>query len=450
MNYNITKKPILIDSIYYFLGTMFLLIDAFYNAYPIIYHDLSTYVANGFDLETPIDRPITYCLFVRLFSLNGYSLWPVVFAQAYILSFLLFKLMRSIFGRDIKPIIILGAIMLLSLFTGISWTVSQIMPDIFTPMEIIIISILVIGEQNKKQKVLLYFLFFLATSMHLSHISFNITLLFFLFVIKRLNILRCSYYLDYKMLLLLFGITFLGFTTMLSASAKSKHVFFMGAMVEHGILKEFLEDNCPNASYAICKYKDDLPSRAYQFVWDENSPLYKIGGWKSSEKEFNRIILKTLTRPKYIGLHIKASILATIDQLVTFDINDSNGVFLEGTLPYDRMVRYLPGDLEMYLNSKQMNNQFGFTDNLNTVFSIIVAASLLIIIYLLIKGNVYREKLLMVLILVILGVLLNAWVSGTFANSINRLGCKMTWLIPMISLIGLIQLYINKKLIRLS
>ena len=450
MNFNITRKPIFIDSIFYFLGAMFLLIDAFYNAYPIIYHDLSTYVANGFDLETPIDRPITYCLFVRLFSLNGYSLWPVVFAQAYILSFLLFKLMRSLFGRDIKPIIILSSIILLSLFTGISWTVSQIMPDIFTPMEIIIISILVIGEQNKKQKALLYFLFFLATSMHLSHISFNITLLFFLFVIKRLNTLRCSYYLDYKILLLLFGITLLGYTTMLSASAKSKHVFFMGAMVEHGILKEFLEDNCPNTSYALCRYKDELPSRAYQFVWDENSPLYKIGGWKSSEKEFNAIILKTLISPKFVGLHIKASVLATLNQLVTFNINDGNGVFLEGSLPYDRMFRYLPGDMEMYLNSKQMNNQFGFTDNLNIVFSIMVAISLLIVIYLLIKGNVYKEKLLIVLVLVILGVLLNAWVSGTFANSIDRLGCKMIWLIPMISLIGLIQLHFNKKLTKLS
>ena len=53
------------------LGTILLSWAAFYNGFPLIYSDTSTYLESGFVLETPLDRPITYGLLMRLFSLNG-------------------------------------------------------------------------------------------------------------------------------------------------------------------------------------------------------------------------------------------------------------------------------------------------------------------------------------------------------------------------------------------
>lgn len=419
------------------------MVYAIYNGYPIIYHDLSTYVANGFDLQTPIDRPITYCLFVRLFSLNGITLWTVVLMQAYIASFLIFKLVLILF-ENLSPWFILLIILFLSLFTGLSWTASQVMPDIFTSLSVLIVAILFIGNLKPNEKYMLYFLFLLSTAMHLSHISFNVALLTLLLILNLAKNNVVGQYFSYQKLLVLFIITVVSFTTMMSASAKSKHVFFMGAMVEHGILKTFLDENCDNNQYWLCEFKDKLPDRAYQFVWDENSPVYKMG-WKASKGEFDQIIFETFTSPKYILLHIKASVLATYNQLITFKINDSNGVFLEGTMPYDRVERYLPGDLERYLSSKQMKNEFGFTDGLNTVFTFIVIISVLILVFLLLKGGTFTGKFASVLIIFSVGILLNSWVSGTFANAINRLGCKMIWLIPFITIMGLIQYFRNRN-----
>jgi hypothetical protein len=34
-----------------------------------------------------------------------------------------------------------------------------------------------------------------------------------------------------------------------------------------------------------------------------------------------------------------------------------------------------------------------------------------------------------------MGVILNAWDCGTFANAIDRLGCKVMWLIPLLTII---------------
>ena len=437
---NLPVRIKLTQPLFYLIGALILIIDALYNGYPIIYHDLSTYVANGFDLETPIDRPITYCLFVRVFSLNGLTLWTVILSQAYIVSFLIFKLMRSLFNGIHVGVIIL-TIAVLSMFTGLSWTVSQVMPDIFTSLSVIIICILAISNHSIKDKVLLYFLFLLSTSMHLSHISFNVAMIATLIIIKWIRILPVNSTLSFKSMIFLIIVTGMAFTTMLSASAKSKHVFFMGAMAEHGILKVFLDDHCPSEEYQLCLYKDQLPERAFQFVWDDASPVYKMGSWKGTEDEFNDIIFKTLTTPKYILLHIKASIIATLDQLITFKINDSNGVFLEGTLPYDRIDRYIPGDMDIYLASKQMKNEFGFTDSWNILFTLVIIISAVVVIFLLFKGGIFKAEFASVLLIFGFGILLNAWVSGTFANAINRLGCKMIWLLPFIAIIGLIQLY---------
>lgn len=72
-------SDILIPSL---VGAILLMIPAFINGYPIVYSDTGTYLASAFLLETPFDRPITYGLFIRLASVNGMSLWGVIFLQS--------------------------------------------------------------------------------------------------------------------------------------------------------------------------------------------------------------------------------------------------------------------------------------------------------------------------------------------------------------------------------
>ncbi|HRH39293.1 MAG TPA: hypothetical protein PK760_13165, partial [Flavobacteriales bacterium] len=62
---------------------------AIYNGYPILYSDTATYVASGMKLDAPMDRPITYGLFIRITSIGGFTLWTTIVAQAAILTALL-------------------------------------------------------------------------------------------------------------------------------------------------------------------------------------------------------------------------------------------------------------------------------------------------------------------------------------------------------------------------
>ena len=414
------------------------MVDAFYNGYPIIYADVTTYITNGFDLQTPFDRPITYCLFLRLFSLDGLSLWTVIFTQSYILSYLIFRLSKMLFGDELNKFVVLAIVAFLSLFSSLSWTASQPISDIFTPILLLTSVLLLIGKPNKKEVWLLYFIFLLSTSMHLSHISYNVVFLVSVMLIRSIRFFRYREVVRLQTIFILFGLTIIALSTMLSAMAKSRHVFFMGAISEHGILKTYLDEHCETTNYQLCAYKDALPKRAFEFVWDQDGPVNKMGGWKATEEEFNVIIYQTLTTPKYILLHVKASVAATYEQLLKFKINDGNIPFHEGSLVYKRIVNYFPGELKQFEQSKQNRDELAFTKNLNYLYRIIVLISIAgIVLWIFILKSQQRKSFSTLGVFIVLGIIINAWGSATFSNAIDRFGAKMIWLLPLLALYGL-------------
>jgi hypothetical protein len=431
--------------VFILIGALFLIIDAFYNGFPIVYSDTSTYIASGLELQTPFDRPITYGLFLRLFSLNGLSLWFVIFFQGLILSYLIFLLVRQVIGEKLFLPFGLLTIIFLSFFTGLSWTVSQLMPDIFTSIALLCLILILLGAVKRRTLFFLYSLFFISVAMHMSHILLFSLILVSAFVLRNFILQKQNYPKATLRIMILFLLTIASIVTMGSALSKSKHVFFMGTMVDKGILKKYLDENCATYKYKLCTYKDSLPTTALDFIWKENSPLYKIG-WKESKEEFNEIIYATLTQPKYIIMHIKGSIKATLQQLIHFNIGDGNGSFLEGTRLYERVFKYFNNDLHNYTLSRQNQSQLKAIDFFNVLFIVITILCLCLLVFLIIVKHSIIGKLKAIMILVFISILLNAWDCGTFSMAIDRLGCKLIWLIPFITLIALYKAFHKKRL----
>lgn len=428
------------------IGAFFLMLDAFYNGFPIVYSDTSTYIASGLELETPFDRPITYGLFLRLFSLNGLSLWFVVFFQAVILSYLIFLTIRLLTDEHSFLKFGLIAIICLSLFTGVSWTVSQLMPDIFTSIALLS-GILILFEKTKRKEIIvLYIFFFISVAMNISHILLFTLLLLLTFGLKKIILRKEKFPIRNKLHITILFILIIGaVTTMGSAISKSKHVFFMGAMVEHGIAKQYLHEHCLTESYKLCTYKDSLPSTFNDFVWKDNSPLYKIGGWQGTKEEFTDIIYGSLTESQYLGMHVRESCKASFKQLKHFDIGDGNGSFLNGTPLFERIEKYFPGDLVYYSTSRQSQSSFQFTFYWNLLFRGIIVLSILLLVLLFTVFKFRVSKLhIFIGILIFLSLLLNAWSNGTFSTVADRFGCKMIWLIPFIAIISLLK-YLQKN-----
>ncbi len=430
--------------IFVLIGSICFMLEALYNGFPLVYSDTSTYLASGFELETPFDRPITYGIFLRVASLNGLSLWLVIFAQALMVSFLIFCTTKLIFGEKSYKKTGLAVILFLSLFTGLSWTICQLIPDVFTPIAILCMILILLGRCSTRKNLFLYILFTFSVATHLSHILLFVILLLLITFLKNYLLPLSTYPNRARQLLTLSVLSILPVLIMGSALSKSKHIFFMGAMVEHGIAKTYLDDHCSEKQYQLCAYKDSLPDKAYQFVWDEASPLYKMGGWKETKSEFNEIISATLTQPKYIKLHIRESLKATYQQILRFGIGDGNGSFLEGTVLHERISKFAPNDLSLYSTSRQSESKLKFLDFKNKMLNAVVIICMLALCLFLVLRKINKPHLLSLTVITFLSILINAWDCGTFANAIDRLGCKTMWMIPMICLLASLQ-WVGKK-----
>jgi hypothetical protein len=218
--------------------------------------------------------------------------------------------------------------------------------------------------------------------------------------------------------------------------SNSSHVFIMCRMVESGIMDAFLKDYCPTENYKLCKYKDSLPLRQWDFQWDGNSPLYKTGGWAANEKEYNDIIHKTLTRPKYLGMHALKSAEATLRELPQVNIGDGVAPQGEGSPPYWQVQAYFPAELKEYLASLQNtgNLHFEFFNVLIllTVFITLVAALMVGII----RGQA-ADRLLWqrTFGFTVLFIVVNSFATATFSTPLGRFNARVFWMLPCICLL---------------
>lgn len=421
-------------------GTILLLLPALLNEYPMIYSDTSTYLASGFQLQPPMDRPMTYGLFIRLFSLNGISLWPVIFTQSFILSWLIFRLTCLLFmDKQRNRTLVYLVLMAVASFSGAGWASCYLIPDIFTPIMLLSALLILLPSTGKGTRTGSYVIFVFATAMHSSHIPFGLALFGILLLLKCLSKDGFLSLLRIRPLVILSGITLLSILAMGSSLAKSKHVFLMGAFIEQGIIKSYLDENCDSHKYRLCAHKDNLPEHAWQFIWEESSPLYEMGGWKETRDEYNDIIRATFLSPKYLLLHVGASLKATAKQLIRFEALDYKGVAPNSAVLEERVESYVPGDIDRYTSSKQNRGQLAGYKWMNLLQLILLIMSLLSLILLFAFSPALRLNHLLLLtgLIILLGILINAWVCGTFANPIMRLGNRMIWLIPAYSMLVL-------------
>jgi hypothetical protein len=340
----------------------------------------------------------------------------------------------------------------LSLLTPLSWVTSEIIPDICTPIALLAAFLLWTGGNRKWLTVLLFGIYTAAVATHISHLMI-FTGLIVLFMLGRRYL---APHIPKRVALGQSGLLLLAtagtLVVMVRAISVSGHVFSMAALLDQGILKTYLDERCPVESYKLCRYKDGLGTDPNFFIWNEESPLYKEGGWASNKAEYNTIIKNTWTSPRYVSMHVRASWKATIRQLTMFGIGDGNVPFPSGSQLYQTVEEHVPNDIAGYGDAAQHAadiTRSNLVIDFNRVIYGTVIASLGV---LLILCGMYRKRLphgLRLFIgLSLAGILINAWACGTFSNVLGRYGCRMIWLLPFCALLGLLHMQNTRKRIR--
>src|SRR5690606_32685778 len=178
-----------------------------------------------------------------------------------------------------------------------------------------------------------------------------------------------------------------GFGFQLSSGS---HVFMAGKLVEAGTMKQYLDEQCGKKDYQLCAYRNELPELAYQYIWLDSSPFYKIGGWENSAAEHKAIIRDVFTTPRYIFQFARRAMKDTWQQLQYIYVQKEAYAFEKWSVPSTAIQKHVMAEHSQFLNARQQRGNIdnGLWINIQSVALIL---SLLWVGFLLVQGTLPRR-----------------------------------------------------------
>ena len=425
------------------LSLMFLSV-AIWNGFPLIFFDTGAYVLEGLGHVFLVERAPVYAEFLFLAGAR-FSLWPAVIVQALATSYLILEVARAeVPGLTLRGILVIG--LLLSLFTGIGWYAGQVEPDIFTPMVILGSWLLLFrgARLGKAGRRWVTGLTALAVACHPSHLGLLGGLVIAAALLKlaarwrpvlpRPDLKRGAIVLVTSLGLILAGNFVLTGKLFLS---KSGSVFLFARLMQDGIVQRLMDDTCAPAgteNWRLCAFKNRLPKSANAWLWGERSGFRALGGFNNErqQQEDRRIILETIKR--YPVMHLRAAVYDSVLQFLQFKTGD--GIEPQLSIMEPNFQRTIPDQLPAYREARQQQGLIRFK-TLNLIHVPAGAMSVLGLLLLLQHAAIRRAwDGASLPALVLLGLIGNAIICGTFSNPHDRYQSRIVWLPSLVLLLA--------------
>jgi len=374
------------------------------------------------------------------------SLFWVMYVQGFLTSLVIYFLVRQFFSQ-ITPLGFLGLLLALTACTSISFYTSFLTPDLFTPIFWACLAMLLFGKLSLRNQVLVTFLGWLALIMHSSTLIAAVVFTILLVIASLWRRVRAV--IPLKKTLRIGALTLVGWLSVMSihvvfkapfAVQQAGPAFFLGRLNEIGLLKPHLEKACAEGkNYPICKYKDQIPD---DFLWGQDSPSRKDGGWVAHKSEYQDIIWNILTTPRDLKNFAIFAVNGTLMQMAYFRIEDT-GLMREETPPYEAVKTYFPRELISYkLAHQHHRNHYLDYSGLNT------RQQYLFFGFILLLAGVWQPQLRRrmsrplpyFLILCGIALIINAFVCSTFSTVVSRYQGRLLWLAILIELVAIIQI----------
>ena len=425
------------------LSLMFLSV-AVWNGFPLIFYDTGAYVLEGLGHVFLVERAPVYAELLFLAG-GAVSLWPITILQALMISYIILEVARC----EVPKLTLLGLTVIglaLSLLTGIAWYVGQVEPDIFTPAVILGCWLLLFrGERLGRVGIgWVMALTGLAVACHPSHLGLYGGLLIVVGLLKLvararpwlsgLNIRRGLMGLLVSLGLVIAGNFALTGTIFIS---KSGSVFVFARLMQDGIVQRLLDDTCPprgDIHWQLCAYKNRLAKNANAWLWGQGSGFHSLGGFTSDtqQKEDSLIIVQSIMR--YPMMNLKAAVYDSVLQFLEFKTGD--GIEPQLTILESGFKRLIPGQVPAYLEARQQRGLIRFK-TLNMIHVPVGAISVLGLLLLLQHGLARRAwEEVSLPTLVLLGLIGNAIICGSFSNPHDRYQSRVIWLPSLVLLLA--------------
>ena len=422
------------------LSALLLLWPALWNGYPIVFDDTGTYLSQAVHRYLGWDRPVFYSLF--LFPLHlTLTTWPDVAAQALLAAFTL-HLVRHVLLPAVSPWWLVPFVAALSATTALPWFASQIMPDIFTPLLVLALSLLLFVPDRLSHRehwwLALFSAFMIAAQQ--SSVALSCALLLALTPLRR--------WLGAAVPLNRAGIAALTAPPLLAVAALVAvnlagfgratpfpfgNVFLLARIIYDGPGMEVLRRNCPRPGWDLCPFLDQFPATSDQFLWSPDSPVMLAGGHKRVSYEADAIIAAALRAD--FGTELRAWLRNGITQLMMFDSGDELHACPTTVTPWiDRDFPLF--ERTAYAAARQANGRLAVPDWLQTAHRAIALAGVAGCAVVLVVGFRRRHPAAGFAAAVLLAVLANAFIAGGLSSPHHRYGSRVMLLAPAVALLG--------------
>lgn len=401
-----------------------LLWPALWNGYPIVFADTGTYLSQAMHRYLGWDRPVFYSLFLWPLHL-GVTTWPAVVAQSG-LTVLVLDLTRRAFR--LREAWLLAITLILSAFTALPWIVSALMPDLFTPLLVLILGVLLFAPgmfpPRARWAMIGLAAFMIATqqsSVLLSCALLAIAMPMLYFVRRRFGWSP-----------LLAPMLAIGALVAMNTAGHKRvsispygDVFVLARIIYEGPGMTVLRRDCPDSGWLLCPYLDRFPPTSDEFLWDKTSPILYAGGHKAISVDA-RAIIAAAVRAEPAAL-LRASWDNTIEQALRFATGD-------GLDPWEQEVgtwiaRDFPGsEHERFRAARQQQGRLMVPPVLQIIHQALALAGIAAAVILLPLAWRRRHLAAWFLAFALLTLPVSAAITGALSTPHDRYQSRIVWL----------------------
>ncbi len=422
---------------------LLMLAPALWNGFPLMFYDTGAFIDQALTGKYVAERAVAYAWFLML-TWPTYSLWPVVIVQALITTLVLMQCAR-VLAPDLAPARFVALVLALVVGTGMPWYAGQVLPDFLTaPMTL---AVYLLGFHaaalSAPRKLGLLAVAALAAAAHAAHLLLAVGLAAIVAVAGfcqwRWSIACGTARARWAWPAAAVGVA-LAFL-LASNFARTGEIFVsragpafvFGRLVQDGIVKRLLDDTCPASGYALCAYKETLPTNANDWLWGPATPFWTLGGFEGTAAESARIIADSLRR--YPWMHLRTAVAAAAAQVASFRTGD--GIEPQPWPTWWAMETFLPAQLPAYTAARQQKDLIDFTaiNGLHVPIGWLSMAAAAGFVAAALRRRRCDDRALLpaYLLLALLG---NAVICGALSNPHDRYQSRLLWSVPFALLLA--------------
>ena len=403
-------------------GAVLLLWPAVWNGYPLLFSDTGAFLSQLLDGFMVFDKPWIYGPVLGLVSLE-LSLWLPAIAQCILVSWLLWRVASALHRATPCGHVVLCVV--LAIATTASWFASLLMADIFAPITVLSLYLIAFGPARGRIGMIVLAAFAIAS--HLAHLIVAGAVLTLILLLRPRATPRASAPLLLALAALLatnaighgkFGISPYG------------SVFMLARLTADGAVSDYLTAACPAAGYRMCAWVGRLPTVADDFMWDPDGPVWtQQGGPPALADEARTIVRATiLAYPLRVASAMAAN---TAAQLVQLRLEEVLGHYaLDETVGVRLRAHFPPAELTRFQASHQFADRLaGMAAPLQGLQSALVGLAALGTLAVLWRARRRDPRLAALALLILAGVLANAFATGALSGPHDRYQARIAWLL---------------------